>query len=124
MARGLTRRERQVMDLLYRERAATAAEVQGGMPNAPSYSAVRALLATMERKGLVEHVQDGVRYVYSPVVPAEDARRGALRRLVDSFFDGSPGAAALALLGGADQLDDAELDALEALVARAREEGR
>src|SRR5262245_7164258 len=85
----LTRRERQIMDVIYTNGRATAAEVQEGMPDAPSYSAVRALLRLLEEKGHVRHVQDGPRYVYVPITPRTAAARSALDRVVQTFFHGS-----------------------------------
>ncbi|HXV85211.1 MAG TPA: BlaI/MecI/CopY family transcriptional regulator [Gemmatimonadales bacterium] len=122
---GLTRRERQIMDVLFRSGKATVADVMDQMPDPPSYSAVRATLRVLEEKGRVLHQQDGPRYVYVPAVPAETARSAALHHLVNTFFDGSAERAVAALL----QLDDAnvsetDLARLSALVKRARDEGR
>ncbi len=119
----LSRRERQIMHIVYRLGTATAAQVREEMADAPSYSAVRSHLATLERKGHLAHTEDGPRYVYEPTVPPDDARRSALTTVVRSFFDGSPAKAALALLQMSD-LDDTELEQLQGLVERARKEGR
>ncbi len=119
----LSRREREVMDLLYRESEGTVAEIRALMADPPSYSAVRALFATLEAKGHIQHRVAGVRYVYAPVVPGDAAARSALHRVVASFFAGSSAKAAVALLQDA-PLDDAALSALEALISQAREEGR
>jgi predicted transcriptional regulator len=121
----LARRERQIMDAIYRLGEATAQEVLAQIPDPPSYSAVRALLRILETKGHVRHRRDGQRYVYQPTVPRDRARASALRQLVRTFFDGSAGAAAAALLDlSRDVLSDAELAQLETMVERARKEGR
>jgi predicted transcriptional regulator len=122
---SLSRRERQIMDAIYQMGEATAQDVLDRLPEPPSYSAVRALLRILEDKGHVRHRRDGQRYVYAPMVPRDRARVSALRQLVRTFFDGSPGAAAAALLDlSRDDLTDAELAKLETLVERARKEGR
>lgn len=119
----LSRRERQIMDLVYRLGPVSVSEVHEGLPDAPSYSAVRALMGTLTDKGHLVYARDGRRYVYRPTVPAEEASTSALRRVIVTFFEGSPLQAALALLSeGA--LDGEELEALESAIARAREEGR
>ena len=87
--KGLSRRERQIMDAIYRRGQATAAEVLQDMPDPPSYSAVRAMLRVLEEKGHLQHVQQGPRYVFLPTVPRDQARRSALQQLVRTFFDGS-----------------------------------
>ncbi len=121
----LSRRERQIMDVIYRFGRATAQEVREHLPDPPSYSAVRALLRVLEDKGHVEHRQDGPRYVYRPTVPREEARRSALRQLLGTFFDGSAEQAVAALLDMSErQLSDDELDRLSDLIERARQEGR
>lgn len=119
----MSRREREVMDILYRLGEATVADVRAEMADPPSYSAVRALFATMEGKGHLHHRVDGVRFVYKPVVPGARAARSALQRVVQSFFAGSSAKAAVALLEDT-PLDDDALAALEALIAAAREQGR
>jgi predicted transcriptional regulator len=123
--RDLGRRERQIMDAVYRLGTASAAEVRSELPDPPSYSAVRAMLRLLEEKGLLTHEQDGLRYVYRPTVAREQARRSALRHLVQTFFGGSPAQAAAALL----EMSDAKLSAedrarLAKLVATAKTEGR
>lgn len=124
-ADALSRRERQVMDVLYRRGRATAAEVLADLPDPPSYSAVRAALRVLEDKGHVSHTRDGQKYVFLPTVPRDAARTSALKRLVQTFFDGSAGDAAAALLGlSAAKLTAAELDRLSGLIDQAREEGR
>jgi BlaI family transcriptional regulator, penicillinase repressor len=120
----LSRRERQIMDVIYRRGRATAAEVLADLPDPPSYSAVRALLRLLEAKGHVQHEQDGPRYVYAPTVARDRARRSALKHVVRTFFDGSTSEAMAALLDGEARLDDAELDRLSAMIAQARKEGR
>ena len=119
----LSRRERQIMDVLYRLGSATAAEVQNNIPEAPSYSAVRALLRILVDKGHIKHSYDGPRYVYSPIVSRPVAQKSALRQLVKTFFDGSTSNAVAALLdmSGKD-LSDAELDRLAKIVEQAKQE--
>ena len=119
---ALSRREREIMDVVYRLGRATAQDVRDHLADPPSYSAVRALLRILEEKGHLNHHQDGPRYMYVPTVPREKARATALRQLVRTFFDGSAGAAALALLDQSSDLSDAELAQLQALVERARRE--
>ena len=116
----LSRRERQIMDVLFKNGKSTAAEVRAGMPDPPSYSAVRAMLRTLEEKGHIRHQADGPRYVYSPTIAKEKAKRSALRHLVETFFGGSVELAVAALLdGGARKLSPDELARLEALVRNA-----
>jgi predicted transcriptional regulator len=119
----LSRRERQILDILYAKGSATAAEVHAAMPDAPSYSAVRALLRILEAKGHATHQAQGTRYLYLPSVPRESARNSALTRIVQTFFDGSAGQAAAALVDSG-SLSDEELTRLAALIDRARKEGR
>jgi len=120
----LTRRERQIMDILYRCGRATAGEVMAELTGEPSYSTVRAQLRVLEEKGHVHHEEQGLRYVYMPAVPRHAARKSALRHLVDTFFDGSPEQAVAALLGGeATRLSDEDLKRIADLVAKARKEG-
>jgi predicted transcriptional regulator len=123
--RGLSRRERQIMDVVYRRGQATAAEVLEDLPDPPSYSAVRAMLRVLDEKGHLRHEQQGPRYVFLPTVPREQARRSALQQLVHTFFDGSTEQAVAALLDQSDRtLSDAELARLARLIAQARKEGR
>jgi len=118
---GLTKRERQIMDVLYRRGRATASEVLADLPGAPSYSTVRTQLRVLEEKGHVRHEEEGLRYVYLPVVPRHAARRTALRHLVDTFFDGSAANLVTALLGSdAARLSDEELERIAQLVNSAR----
>jgi BlaI family transcriptional regulator, penicillinase repressor len=118
---ALTRRERQIMDILFRHGRATAADVLTELPGEPSYSTVRTQLRVLEEKGHVRHEQDGVRFVYTPVVKRQTARRSALRHLVDTFFDGSTEQVVEALLGGrTSRLSAEELDRIAQLVERAK----
>lgn len=120
----LTRRERQIMDILYRRGRATAAEVLEDLPGQTSYSTVRTQLRVLEEKGHVRHEEEGLRYIYLPAVPRHAARKSALRHLVDTFFDGSTEKAVAALLGGeGSRLTDEELARITELVAKARKEG-
>jgi predicted transcriptional regulator len=119
----LSRRERQIMDIIYARGQATAAEVMSALADPPSYSAVRALLRILEQKGHLRHQQDGPRYVFLPTVSRDRARRSALRNLVRTFFDGSSVQAAAALIDQA-QLSDEEFDRLAEAIDKARKEGR
>jgi predicted transcriptional regulator len=122
---GLSRRERQIMDVIYRRGRATAAEVMQELPDPPSYSAVRALLRVLEAKGHVQHESHGPRYVFLPTVPREKARRSALKQLVQTFFDGSVEQAVVALLDlSASNLSGDELNRLSELIDQARKEER
>jgi predicted transcriptional regulator len=122
---GLSRRERQIMDVIYRYGQATAVDVLREIPDPPSYSAVRAMLRVLEEKGHLRHNQEGPRYVFLPMVPRETARRSALKQLVRTFFDGSTEQTVAALLDmAASRLSDAELDRLSKLINQARKEGR
>jgi predicted transcriptional regulator len=117
----LSRRERQIMDILYRRGRATASEVLEDLTGGPSYSTVRTQLRVLEEKGHVHHTEEGLRYVYTPATPRHAARRSALRHLVDTFFDGSAEKVVAAVLGSdAARLSDEELDRIAALVAKAR----
>jgi predicted transcriptional regulator len=122
--RDLSRRERQILDILYQHGRATAAEVQAALPEPPSYSAVRALLRILEEKGHVRHEQDGPRYVYLPTVGRDNAKRSALRHILQTFFDGSAEQAISALLDESSaKLSPAELDRLARLIDGARKSG-
>ncbi|RPI15771.1 MAG: BlaI/MecI/CopY family transcriptional regulator [Acidobacteriales bacterium] len=122
--RNLSRRERQIMDILFRRGEAAAAEVQAEMPEPPSYSAVRAHLRTLEDKGHVRHESKDLRYVYLPTVRPGLARRSAVRHLVDTFFGGSSEKLMAALLDGdSAKLGAEELDRLSAMIEKARKEG-
>jgi predicted transcriptional regulator len=121
----LSRREREIMDVIYRSGRATAAEVLDQLAEPPSYSAVRALLRVLEEKGHLHHEEDGPRYVFVPTVPRERARASALRQLLHTFFDGSTEQAVAALLDlSSTRLSDAKLARLSQLIADARKEGR
>jgi predicted transcriptional regulator len=121
----LGRRERQIVEAVYRLRRATVGEVLADLPDPPSYSAVRAMLGKLERKGYLKHVEEGPRYLYMPAVPAEKARRTALQNLVDTFFQGSAEQAAVALLQLSDTTVSADtLQRLAEHVRQAQEEGR
>jgi BlaI family transcriptional regulator, penicillinase repressor len=120
----LTRRERQIMDILYRHGRATAGDVLKELPGDPSYSTVRTQLRVLEGKGHVRHEEHGLRYVYTPVVPRRAVRKSALRHLVDTFFDGSAEKTVAALLGGeGSRLSEEQLSRIAELVEKARKEG-
>jgi BlaI family transcriptional regulator, penicillinase repressor len=120
---NLSRRERQIMDVLFQRGRATAAEVQDALADAPSYSAVRALLRILEDKGHARHEADGPRYVYLPRHDRDKARQSAMKHLVQTFFDGSTSDAVAALLGtDASRLSSDELERLAALIAQAQGE--
>jgi BlaI family transcriptional regulator, penicillinase repressor len=119
-----SRREREIMDIIYQRGQATAAEVMENLQNPPSYSAVRALLRVLEEKGSLKHELNGQRYVFRPTVTREKAKRSALKRMVDVFFGGSTEAAVAALLASNQtRLTAEEWERLAALLARARKEG-
>jgi predicted transcriptional regulator len=121
----LGRRERQIVEVLYRLGRATVAEVLADLPDPPSYSAVRGMLALLEEKGYVRHKRDGMRYVYTPVIAASKARQSALRQLISTFFQGSPLAAAAALLEMSDhKLSPEQREQLSTLIARREKEGQ
>lgn len=121
----LSRRERQIMDILYRLGSATAAEVQAELGGEQSYSTVRAQLRILEEKGFIRHEEKGVRYVFEPVTPRENASRSALRHLLDTFFEGSPERMMATLLDSeSTRLSDSELERLSRLVRDARKESR
>jgi BlaI family penicillinase repressor len=119
----LTRRERQVMDALYKLERATVGQVLAQLKDKPSYSTVRALLGILENKGHVRHEEHGLRYVYIPVVPRDLARRSALRHVVETFFDGSAEQVVAALLGGEVlKPSPQELERLRQIVAKSRKD--
>lgn len=121
----LSRRERQIMDILYRLGEAGAAEVVAHLPDRPAYNSVRVTLGILERKGVVRHRREGSRYVYSPTQPAEAVRESALRHLVRTFFRGSPSKAVLTLLDSpSTRLSEEELNELAAWVEAAKREQR
>ncbi len=120
-----TRREREIMDILYRRGRATAAEVLEDLPDPPSYSAVRALLRILEDEGHIKHVQDGPRYVYLPAVARNDARKSALSHVVTTFFDGSVEQVVATLVESSrSKLSTEELERLAQLIEKAKKEGR
>lgn len=121
----LSRREREMMDIVYRKGQATAGEILDGMADPPSYSAVRATLSVLERKGHLRHEDDGTRYVYKPTVNRERAKASALDHLVSTFFDGSATSLVAALLERPKrEIPKEELDQLLELIEQARKEGR
>jgi predicted transcriptional regulator len=120
----LTRRERHIMDILFRLGRATAEEVMHAMPGTPSYSTVRTQLRVLEEKGHVRHEEQGRRYVYMPAVARSTVRKSALRHVVDTFFDGSVEKVVAALLGGdAARVSDEELERIATLIDRAKKGG-
>jgi predicted transcriptional regulator len=122
---GLSRRERQIMDLLYRLGRATAAEIHASLADPPSYSAVRAMLRVLEDKKHIRHEEKDLRYVFIPLVPREKARRSAVRHMLDTFFEGSPEQAVATLLDvSARNLTNEEIDRMAARIEKARKEGR
>jgi predicted transcriptional regulator len=123
--RGLSKRERQVMDVLYQLGQATVSEVEEALTEPATYSAVRATLRVLEEKGHVEHRQDGPRYLYLPTVPQDKAKTAALSHVVGTFFNGSAEAAVMALLQMADtKLSKSDVSRLAAKIKEANEEGR
>jgi len=124
-ARQLSRRERQIMDILYQRGKASAAEVREAMPDAPGYSAVRAMLRVLEEKGHVRHQEEGLKYVYLPVVAREKAKRSAVKHLLATFFNDSPEQIVAALLDvSSTRLTRQELDRMAAMIEEARQEGK
>jgi len=121
---SLSRREREMMDIIFREGTATATEVMERMADPPSYSAVRATLRVLEQKGLLRHEDDGTRYVYRPTINRDKAKRTALDHLLTTFFDGSAANVVATLLEREDKLTPADLDRIEKLIDEARKEGR
>ena len=123
--KSLSRRERQIMDIVYEMKEATVLQVLERLPSPPSYSAVRALLRVLERKGHLTHRQDGPRYVFKPLLPREKARRSALNHLMRTFFDGSTEDVVAALLDiSEDSLSEDDYRRLLKLIEKARKEGR
>jgi predicted transcriptional regulator len=119
----LSRRERQIMDVIYEKGSVTVAEVHENMVDPPSYSAVRALMNILEKKGVISHTEQGPRYVYSPVVSRQNARRGALQHVMKTFFDNSAEQVVAALLDiRGQELDDKEIERLSRLIEAARQE--
>lgn len=123
--RNLSRRERQIMDVLFRRGEATVAEVMANIPDPPSYSAVRATLRILEEKGHVVHKEEGPRYVYLPAAAPDEARTDALKHLVRTFFNGSPEQAVTALLQMSDaRLSEAEIERLQERIRTSRKRGK
>ena len=123
--KNLSRRERQIMDIIYQRGQATAAEVLDNLPDPPSYSAVRAMLKVLEDKGHIRHKQQGPRYVFLPKVSREKAKRSAVQHLLQTFFDGSAENAVATLLDvSRSDLSNADLDRLNSLINQAKKEGR
>jgi len=123
--RNLSRRERQIMDIIYEKGEASAAQVLEELPNPPSYSAVRALLRILEEKGHLSHRLDGPRYIYRPTVPHKTARENALKHILQTFFDNSTEKAVAALLDlSEDQLSEEDYQRLLELIEEAQKEGR
>jgi len=121
----LSRRERQIMDIIYQQGQATAQEVMESLPDPPSYSAVRAMLRLLEEKGYLKHEQDGPRYIFRPTLAREKARKTALKQILTTFFGGSTEQAVAALLDlSRSKLSREELDRLSQMINEAREEGR
>jgi BlaI family penicillinase repressor len=122
---GLSRRERQIMEILYQRGKASASEVRESMEDAPGYSAVRAMLRVLEEKGHVKHQAEGLKYVYVPVVAHDKAKRSAVRHLLDTFFSDSPEQVVAALLDvSAKRLTNEELDRMAAMIEEAKKEGK
>ena len=122
---GLSRRERQIMEILYQRGKASASEVKEAMQDAPGYSAVRAMLRVLEEKGHLRHENDGLRYVYAPVVNRDKAKRSAVKHLIDTFFHDSPDQVVAALLDvSSRRLTREELDRMAEMIDKARKEGK
>lgn len=117
---SLSRRERQILDVIYKLERATANDVQGQLDDAPTYTTIRGLLRILEAKGHIRHEEEGGRYVYFPVVAKQRAAKSAIKHVVSTFFDGSPSQALAALLGNERALNDAELERLAEIVDEAR----
>jgi BlaI family penicillinase repressor len=122
---GLSRRERQIMDILYQRGKSSASEVREGMTDAPSYSAVRAMLRVLEEKGHVRHQEEGLKYVYAPTVARDKAKRSAVKHLIDTFFQDSPEQVVAALLDvSSTRLTREELDRMTEMIEKAKREGK
>jgi predicted transcriptional regulator len=120
--RKLSRRERQVMDIVYAGGQATANEIHAALPDPPTYSATRAVIRTLEEKGYIDHQEQGLRYVYRPTIPVDKARKSALAHILSTFFQGSPARLMAALLDDASMtVSRDELRALEDLIREAKE---
>jgi predicted transcriptional regulator len=122
---GLSRRERQIMEILYQRGRASASDVREAMKDAPGYSAVRAMLRVLEEKGHIRHENEGLKYVYVPVVNRDKAKRSAVKHLVDTFFRDSPEQVVAALLDvSARRLTEEELERMAEMIDKARKEGK
>jgi len=122
---GLSRRERQILEILYARGKASAAEVLTALPDPPSYSAVRALLRVLEEKGHVKHQAEGLKYVYAPAVARERAKRSAMKHLLETFFQDEPEQAVATLLDvSSRRLTPEELDRMAEMIEKARQEGQ
>ena len=122
---GLSRRERQIMDVLYKRGKASAAEVREAIEDPPSYSAVRAMLRVLEEKGHVRHLAEGLKYVYVPTVNRDKAKRSAVKHLLDTFFSDSPDQVVAALLDvSSRRLTREELDRMAEMIEKAKREGK
>ena len=122
---GLSRRERQIMDILYQRGKSSASEVLEAMPDPPGYSAVRAMLRVLEEKGHVRHQAEGLKYVYVPTVARDKAKRSAVKHLLDTFFKDAPEQAVAALLDvSSTRLTRAELDRMAEMIEKAKREGK
>ena len=125
LAGGLSRRERQIMDILFQRGKSSAAEVREAMPDPPGYSAVRAMLRVLEEKGHVKHQAEGLKYVYVPTLARDKAKRSAVKHLLDTFFKDSPDQAVAALLDvSSARLTRTDLDRMADLIEKARREGK
>ena len=123
--KNLSRRERQIMDIIYELNRATVAQVLDRIPNPPSYSAIRALLRVLEEKGHLAHKQEGPRYIYSPTLSREKARKNALKHVMRTFFDNSTEDIVAALLDiSEDNLSKQDYQRIQELIKKARKEGR
>jgi predicted transcriptional regulator len=121
---ALSRREREIMDIVYRAGEATANDVRGRTSDPPSYSAVRATLKILENKGLLKHQDDGTRFLYRPRLDRKRARQSAISHLVETFFDGSAAGAVMALLERPGEISESDFRRMTELIDRARKEGR
>jgi BlaI family penicillinase repressor len=122
---GLSRRERQIMEILYQRGKASAGEVRAAMPDAPGYSAVRAMLRVLEDKGHVRHESSGLKYVYAPTLHRDKAKRSAVKQLIDTFFSDSPDQVVAALLDvSSKRLSREDLDRMADMIERAKREGK
>ena len=122
---GLSRRERQILEILYRHGKVSASDVRAAMPDAPGYSAVRAMLRVLEEKGHVKHQAEGLRYVYVPTVAPEKAKRSAVKHLMDTFFNDAPEQVVAALLDvSSKRLTREELNRMSEMIEKAKLEGK